>query len=88
MNKCKALKKDGKPCKGLALEDGYCFAHSRPAEPEPVSKTIKVMAIAWYHNGMIPGATEWKNEEVREVDANTYRLLREDAPRNWRVVDA
>lgn len=30
--RCKSLTRSGKPCRGYALEDGYCFSHSPALE--------------------------------------------------------
>lgn len=38
--RCKKITRKGEPCRGLALEDGYCFSHS----PELEKKRLEARA--------------------------------------------
>ncbi|MFC1972597.1 hypothetical protein ACFLVE_04255 [Chloroflexota bacterium] len=40
--RCKKLTLKGEPCRGYALQDGYCFSHSPELEKKRIEARAKV----------------------------------------------
>ncbi len=75
------------PSKSTRAKTERPAVRKTPTKPAPKKPAlIAVQSKERYHNGMIPGATNWKPNEVREVTAPILAQLRADFPNNWQAV--